>query len=108
MTHSSVPADTSRARENLCKSSYTLWSGSFGVPTAHLVPYPTGCSLDEWNSSLNIKYLSNGVSQCIVSEEFSFQLHEKFLVFIWRKKKCHLSHTLCIMYRQVTEDGIEL
>ena len=24
------------------------------------------------------------------------------------EKKCHLSHTLCIMYWRVTEDGVEL
>lgn len=36
--HSSVPADSSEAKENLCTSCYNLWPGSFTAMTAHLVP----------------------------------------------------------------------
>lgn len=61
--------------------------------TAHLASDPTGCSFDEWNSSLNVKHHDNGVSRCIVSEEVSFQLYKKCLVLIWRKEKSSQTHT---------------
>lgn len=62
----------SLATEKLCTSGYSLWLGSFRNMTVHIVSYPTGCSLDEWNVSLNIKHYCNYFGQGTISSECSF------------------------------------